>query len=265
MSVKIYNGFRFKKKYSFNELHRIFMDFRVQANSLKIQGLANHFSKECSNLLDDRAVGLSESEGTIENVVYRQCLAGAADLKKGYRNTDIDYGCDIVVMPLRSRLLGMVFSEENSIYDAWYSLDCVEDYRYWNNNDHPQVVSSRRWYKRERDWGCLSRQGVPAYLGMTAKITGDELYFPEFKDMRFPSFKCRVVRLAKRLQVAELTKSLCVDSKDAYMASIGKYMRGLDELRAFWKTSEGLKSLAVVRASVEKKLIKRIRKEHICG
>jgi len=258
MSIKIYEGFRFTKQFSLQQLHKIFMDFRVEAERLRLRGLLDYFSRECCELLDEKSVGLAHPTDPIFSTVWRRYSEDLKELEqKHLRQPEIDFSFELSVHPLRDKLIGIVFSEHNLIYEAWFAKPFVKEYGYWNNCDCPEGVTKREWHQRQRDWDrALGDNSVPALNGICATISVNRRSKIEFDALKFPPFKKRVVVVAEKLALAQ-------KSRGRKFELMSEYSRFEREQRQFWETSAGRKYFEKLKLRAEKKLIRKIVEKHL--
>lgn len=116
--------------------------------------------------------GKDAQDGYITCAILRLLERTARVEQTGRRDTSIDMGCEVVLLPHESGLYGIVFAENRAIEEAFFVSAGIERFAYWNNTDRPDDVSEEDWAARGRLWDTLlPGSGVPAEHGFTRRLS----------------------------------------------------------------------------------------------
>ncbi len=95
----------------------------------------------------------------------------------GYRDPEYDFSCHLQVLPLRGRLLALLFAEQDAYFTVLRQMAGVSPYPYWDNVDQPRGITRAQWRERGAEWReAIGPTGVPAQRGFTITC---ELALPE--------------------------------------------------------------------------------------
>jgi hypothetical protein len=174
MSTKIYKGFKLETD-SFQEALQIINAFRPCV------------AKQAEDLMDkfiDNAKAAYKGESMHIADIKIDCFDLWTNLRdkmkeKGFKNPSVDTDFNIVLIPTKGFLLGIVYTAHNEWYDAWCKRNGVQEYSYWNNSDKPDEISEEDWKKREEDWDVLD-YGPTSMQGFSIELVDPMGPMPEF-------------------------------------------------------------------------------------
>jgi hypothetical protein len=186
--------------------------------------------------------------------------------RTGRRDTEVDFGFEISVIPMESGILGYVFSEQSDFRDLWRSHPLVEDYAYWDNTDPDGSVSAEAWEQRERDWDTaltVDGRSVPfSVAGFSLDLVDPYLPHPEVAEIlrRVPPFERRLEKLAcGRVLDRRIKEEWERQGRPDRDFSL---IFGAQE---WTETPEGRSAVAAERARLEPLLPREVTDEHLRG
>lgn len=217
MSTKIYNGY-YLNKCSLDRLQAFCMRIRDRMEPVFEMLYASKVMKEAVDIIDEGALlnaGLyvrrdidKEVLRAIDNpkssrlwsamwMVHERSNKIKETMK---RDTAYDFDCQITFIPIKDKILAMVFTEQRlleEVFSGHLSIagPQVHEYGYWNNSDKPDSISEEEWDKRAQDWDEVN---IPAMIGLNAQCT--PVYLPMmqwdalFRKAQKPKYDERVSR-----------------------------------------------------------------------
>lgn len=256
MSTKIFNGYRILPMMSLLKLRFRMKEFADLIEPLTQKYMNGLLAELAVDRLDRMALGLP-----VEKFKYGNHLTWAyvkigerqGNIKKTQqRNPMYDVDCEVTFIPIRGKLLAMLFTEQQYVTDAWEALPCVRPYPYWNNTDRPKGMSSKRWNARQRDWlRALPVIGIPAENGFT--ISCHRIW-----TIDIDLFMKSLPKLGERAEVQARSR-LC----DRYLKRNEPTQNAYQVINGYadyLKTDKGKKALKREIENVKKKLKKRLAK-----
>ncbi|MBO5435375.1 hypothetical protein J6A31_06125 [bacterium] len=142
---------------------------------------------EMANMTYDDAVKHAKLSiySTAESSLWRNIsFAEKENLRSGIAYDEYDFKSEIVIFPLKNRVLMMIFGNKlqnffsTLITEPEYQSLCekynLRDYHYQNQTDRPENISAQTWAARGRVWNKLMKTGVPAEDGMNITLTNFE-------------------------------------------------------------------------------------------
>ena len=256
MSTNIHNGFRFISR-SLGRIHEQLTELRQEILAAQKQGQARWAATAALRIVDSRALGLGGlPEGPPLEAILRDFGERHQEMRRTRRrDTDIDWDFGLAVLPWKGRVYGMYYAEQPELAELLILKDWVEDYRYWDNSDHPEDVTPAQWNARRETWNGILAQdhmGRPAGCGLTFDVEAD-FFLPEEEEIvaAAPSFDERVRYHARNRVVTAHMKRLVNDISDpplewAAHSGIRTAMAAMDYAR----TPEGLKEVEEEAAAV---------------
>lgn len=253
MSTKIFNGWRMPDT-TLDEAVKKIQGFRrlisEQADALAAQKLA-HLMTNAIDLKARRAAsGKPLSEHHFHNVdqIWQEILQRQAKIKETMgRDPDVDFEVTMNIYPMNGSVLGVIYSEQQDWENAWFAIDGVEHYGYWNNTDRPDEVSEEEWQQRERDWdSVLGRWSEPADMsGASATIHGGHVAKPSMSAIltHVRSFEERLKRNAREV-VRERQIELHLADKDHTTLRPSDFLNASMKARDYLESDDGQAEMA---------------------
>lgn len=216
MSTKIYAGFMFPYGTTMENVHCKLMEFRLLANDIMHEEIASWQAKRCSQLYDEWTLGLIKKNkkdpkscvlSTIEKhgvlvAVSHELSSRTREIEKTQqRDPDVDFSMELSILPIRGKIMGIYYAENDKLISTLKSQPWFIDYHYQNQCDRPKNVSISDWRRREKDWDkALPGLGVPAMNGFSAQITLRHHAFISVEDVlkHIPSIDERARPLSER-------------------------------------------------------------------
>lgn len=174
MSTKIYNGFKFKDGIDLMKVHKLIMSFRVEVKDIVFEEIAKWSAKRVSYLYDKHCLFEKvKKDNNFVFDVYQELKDRKIKIKKtNQRDPEIDFTFNISILPMNNKILGIYYGENKRIIDAWNSKSYVVEYHYQNQTDRPNLISTKEWKQRRRDWyKVLPGYGIPSECGFSADIS----------------------------------------------------------------------------------------------
>ncbi len=137
MSIKIYYGYRFKKKH----LHEFTTTFRDQ----HYQHVLHHVRELCARMTAPTAWS-----DKIQKTLNLSCEAAEKSVRVPM--LDIECGWKLFFPPNSAYVLAYPYGENPVGGDRIKHPEWLEDYGYWDNTDRPDSVSAREWLRRKKAW-----------------------------------------------------------------------------------------------------------------
>lgn len=199
MSTKIYTGFRIRYDdvdRDVDDLH-VLTKFVEQAREQIMQQAQSiflkQFTEQAVTLYDNRSVGFSDdlqdqapAVGLWTHLVVNDRKQD--NLASSMLNTN-DGETSVTLHPIVDsngvhKLLGMVFTQNNQLCQAWFKQQhhgChVKDYHYQNQTDMPDNVDLHEWEQRKCDWEQAvlgQHDAVPSLNGFTVELVNKQYLF----------------------------------------------------------------------------------------
>lgn len=179
-----------------------------------------------------------------------------------HRDPDVDFDCELCLIPLENKMLALIFTEKKEINQLWESYDEVSFYGYWNNVDPDENCTEEEWEQRKKDWDiALPGIGIPSENGMTIKISEG---FPSLMDIdqkdiikNIPSFEERVGVVSNQIIMDEIFNILRQDNPDE------DWYKLYNRARRESKKDENQKTLSAIKEKVERNLVQCISEEDL--
>lgn len=77
-------------------------------------------------------------------------------LATNYRDPEVDFDCQIIVLPYGKRrtywVLGLLYTEQDELRKIVETQSWYENYAYWDNCDEPEHVTRTQLERRKQDW-----------------------------------------------------------------------------------------------------------------
>jgi len=267
MSTKIYTGFKFKDN-DLIKIHKHIMDFRQKADKIAKEELAKWYAKRISNVFDSLTLNKNftneymdnlKKYGILSTVHFELCERHREIERTKQRDPEIDFSFVLSILPLKNKILGIYYGENEKIINAWMNSDFVLEYHYQNQSDRPKDISYEEWRQRKRDWDKALEYDVPCMRGFMADIITktNYLYIEEDEIIKYiPKFDERAIFFAKENL---FYKKLHEHSQTTTF----NLFRNYSKTKEWMKTKQGKKSLNNEIKKVKSKLKKRIYKHDI--
>jgi len=183
MSTKIYNGYYIENR-SLMELYEFVMNLRKRMGDTLREIYYKMMADICTNLIDTAAIqkiekdllkqyGIKTDKDSPLYTAFTILMKNRSETKKTVRrNPDYNYECTLVFIPIRDKILCLLYTEQAEFKTVWENTDGIHEYSYWNNMDKPRDLTEKEWEKRRKDWDeGLGKIGVPALRGFTVECT----------------------------------------------------------------------------------------------
>lgn len=135
-------------------------------------------------------------------LAYKEGREKIKATQEGRRDTEMDVAAAVqLIVDSKSRQIhGLVFIENPSLLELFYSQPEVLRAPYYDNDDTlPEGMTRQGWAARRRLWDRLLPDGIPCHAGVSLCLVDDRhLYgFPDATDIsqHLPSLKKRVQRM----------------------------------------------------------------------
>lgn len=276
MSTRIYNGYVLPSM-TLNQLSEFNKDLTRQVRSKVDELVAIAAGDLIASYIDDWTMRFHFKKVTEDELPStRSVLSEAYDfLRKRHREIMLedandpryDFGFSVVYLPMKKKILAMLFTSQDELKDIWLKMKGVSEYAYYNNSDQPDGITDKQWEKRGKDWDSVLEEFnyVPSAAGFITEPI-DKNYILGPLDMN--SVIAKIPLINRRL--SDSTDIVCFDR---WYESIGskEYPEvtpsDIYELNTtflnYMKTPEGLKLYTSSMNELQKVLIHIIRRTHI--
>jgi hypothetical protein len=162
MSTKIYNGGVLMPTMSMTEL----LDWCRKTRSI----LCKARTRAIKELYDEQSYRKSFHE--------LQMRAWAIK-KSGRRDPLVDFSFEASFFPVEDTILVMPFQDNPTMLEAWWELEGIRKFGYWDNTDPDDSCSESEWDTRKRLWSkALPGAGIPSENSFSFTFTGYDLPLP---------------------------------------------------------------------------------------
>jgi len=266
MSTKIYTGFLFDTT-DLRKIRKYLMDFQKELEPVITAGITKWLAERVSDMID-RAEFLGSKK--VKEPLYEAKKEFEERVKKikntSLRDPSVDWNFSVTVFPLKNKMLGMYFCDNNELEKLWLAKPYVEDYHYQNQTDQPENVSNKEWEQRRKDWDItLPGLGVPCLSGFTMDVVPNHYFITVFRIGAKNVLKCipsltdRVKPIAAELVFRDFCRKKRIKEipKSHEFESYFKYID--------WrKTPEGKKAFRLMTQQI-KSQFSRLTKKTILG
>lgn len=275
MSTVIMNGYLLDFK-DLMQLQENMMEFRKKIEKKEKELLAKLQAKMIVNFIDDMSL-----EKDVENYIEERkskesyfdtdySISFYTDWKIREKQKEIqitkrrspayDFDCSVVIIPIKNKVLAMLYTEKEEYKKIWEKIKGVKRYYYWNNTDKPRNISEKQWEQRSNDWDeALSYKGIPSLNGFTVECKNEYMYV-ELKDIIrvLPSYEERVYIRAKQKTLQEKFNELIAPNKETPTYLL---INKMNEAQEWLKTEEGNMLIVKNKEYMERMLMREINKE----
>ena len=251
MSTKIYDAYKFDRKYTLDELMSITDKWRKDIIDIAEKQFAEMCFKLFAYYYDLADMDIAKYADTSKNHIEKQIYNTLADINSDkfsasllmlyitdiLRNdmNDTKSSCNnmmshhfkgnIQIFTVAKKILFMYFGSP-SYRDYIANQPNVQDYHYQNSTDRPENISAAAWDRRYKNWDkAIGPDYVPANHGISVNfINPDGLEFSIFNkylkkgmatDDSFPSIKERASTIVgKMILVNDYPKDLTKDNSN---------------------------------------------------
>jgi len=256
MLPKIDTGFIFKTP-NLNTIHNKINKFRLRIHPIILEKVYGAFAYVATNVLDLYTVGLDHTIPA--GVSPYSCATEIISLRvgtlwaTGIRDPNIDFACTIMVIPVKNKVFGILYTEHSDIANIFMDdTKFVEPYIYWEKEIKPDFINEKEWSKRNKQWSVALKNfnGIPSLNGFSAECVSRFVYLLHSVDGaldHIPDFNTRVYDMCMRL--------VAYDKKDDVV-----FAKNYDGFLKWIKTPEGMSTIEDKKNMVETSLIKNIDK-----
>jgi len=177
------------------------------------------------------------------------------------RDPEIDFGFNICLIPTKTKILALLYTEQKEMTKAWESFKCVKSYYYFNNSDRPEEISAAAWKKRDQEWdAALGADGIPGNKSLQYHPISDFFAMPAYEVIKpyIPSFDKRVSLYASDNAFVEFCESGNKEIKDKVIEK--RFISLIFDFDDYKKTAAGKKLLEKHTKQIKAKLKKRLVK-----
>lgn len=272
MSTKIYNGYCLPLMGTL-ELMAFLNKVKNKIVPIHDELWNNVLAKQATALIDFSALGdykaVKEAIRDKDAVSFRpkwEAYEGIRNrIKKinetKLRDPEIDFGFSVCLIPTKSKILALLYTEKEKMKKAWESFKCVKPYYYYNNSDRPDEITALEWKKRGTEWEqALGKDGIPGNKSLQYNPISDFSPFPGYDDIKtyVPSFSERVNSYTSDNAFEEYCKS--PDEKIQEKVKDRHFVSLIYMFEDYKKTPEGKKLIEKHATQIKSKLKKKLGK-----
>ncbi len=174
MSTKLFNGHEIVGHTLESFLPEL---FALQTElDLYAQNQANAFMTRIAVAQYDACtLGMSPAKAANNNYLFEGYKAfderQSAMVKTRRRDPAVDFGFEVCVFPVESRLLALTFTEQRAFREIWAAKPWRRDFAFWDNVDADESVSEKDWEERGRLWSlALPSYQPPSHRGYSLTL-----------------------------------------------------------------------------------------------
>lgn len=192
MSTKIYTGIQIQHM-NMIELNKYMANVRKQLIPIAHKEYYKAFAKLVEELVVYIQTGVQLADNVDDytfkartpNEIIEHANKLASQIIKNNKSartimehrSDFDFDMNIYIFPIKRKLLGMYFIENEVLKDAFLNLPEISDYAYWNNTDRPDNISSDSWNRRRSNWDeALTGLGIPSECGFKFELLQSDIH-----------------------------------------------------------------------------------------
>ncbi len=205
MSTKIHNGFRLKGM-NLKSLQKWTMDFRQKIANVNKSMIIKQRAAICAELIDiafiydsstfSKRIKSHELNLNSYPLIAARCIMDDRQReirKTKQRDPEYDYDCELVVIPVKSYVLGIPYTERKEHMKILEAMPGYEEYGYWNNTDKPKELSNYQWDTRCKNWDlALPGIGIPAHSGFIVQCESSDWHVNQSVIPHMPSLTERI-------------------------------------------------------------------------
>ena len=180
MSLKVYNGIRFKTnnlQKVIEYLHSIRETAYQNARKLNVKDPVRAILTFCEHSKD--ILCLEKEEKHWDFHASRKLADNLDERYRGY--DDPPFVFDVVVIPWKGRLYGCYYCD--GIEENERLLDEIaEEYHYQNQTDRPEEIPTREWNRRGEIWDeIFTAYDTPAEAGLVYRVINSNRILNDFE------------------------------------------------------------------------------------
>lgn len=186
-----------------------------------------------TRFIADRIVSIVDVDKVMDQGLmwkaHIEYMERAAEVRKtNRRDPVIDFETEVVLLPLRGKILGLVYCESDSMRHWIMTQPFLKDYSYWDNTDPDEDVSEEDWEAREQDWEDALGSKSPAECGLTIQLHPNLNLLQTSREEVFPHimhFESRLDLAASRELYNELVRERLKDKPEPTMGDMIEVQR----------------------------------------
>lgn len=255
---------------SISELQSFCMKVREEIQKVSEKEVYSFYAKRIINVIDGLTFGfplekIKDSDGILSFIFFEFLDKIEEAEKSDFRQPSYDFEFNFCVFPLKDKFLVTVYGEKEAYIKTFENFKEVEEYKYYNNTDRPENVSSREWKKRESDWNkaLCGYCSIPSMSGFSIEcansktlpvVTSNEI---EKVKEYYPSLEERINNVA----VCFLRRKFFNNYREEIKPN--NIIKIIREYSLWEKTEIGKKKKNNLKLLIERKIIKEIDKDLI--
>lgn len=128
------------------------------------------------------------------------------------RNPSFDFSFDLTLIPIKDKILIMIFTEQESFKKVFLSFPQIIPYPYFNNCDKPTTISNKEWKTREKEWDtALLPYDIPALQGFSVECVN---YLPLVFAENLKTYEHLIPTLEERIhKIASIHLSMLFETR----------------------------------------------------
>lgn len=216
MSTKIYDAYVMKDVPTLYELRKRVSRLR----SVVQEEFFNLYTKKVAvlacSIIDDLSLNKSVYSEEYPNSIWSEAHKQVEDRnrhiqKTKERNPSYDFHCELEIIPIKNKIMVMVFCEQPRIIEIIARQKYLKYYGYWNNTDPDERCSEKEWNQRKKDWNeALPGIGIPSENGFNVQLHAPYFLLPEDFIERLlriaPSYEDRIENKAFKMAWNKMTE-----------------------------------------------------------
>lgn len=265
MSTKIFNGFEIKTK-SLKDLKIFIDDLKSKLEPIRTQKIYQKIAKELTNIIDelyfidDKKKFLDGYFSELEINNISECYLGNLIKKliykkyseiyeKNIRNPSYDFGFSLSFIPVKNKVLGLYWTEDEDMIKTLFSYENIKEYKYYNNTDRPKTISKKSWDLRSKYWDYVYDNGTPSTTGFTWQLSNNNKFDNYEISLKYENIK-NFIDNEKRLYKMSYNFILNNKLSGFYNTNKNNNFKILMDTQSWLETDEGLEKINEVKSQI---------------
>lgn len=218
MSTRIHNGLI--SHLPLAETHQRLIEVKGEMQAIALKGTHRWLAQHAASLLDrmalsDRAITrILADHRSVYTEIRNRLDEAHAEIKKGYRQPDIDFDAEVILFPYGDHTLLFPIIESSKQTEHLKGQTWCTEYGYWDNTDGPENLSKEEFKARGKVWDeVVGKSGVPAERGLSFQLSSNFDMQVRFTldgiIEAMPSLKERVTRYVDEAMIETKIEELC--------------------------------------------------------
>ena len=199
MSIKIYDGMKFKNAPTLSEARDIIFKFkekviehyRKKYYELLAEGVVgiyddammgrkvgysfpDSFKKDVMHKIDSFSERKSSLVYRVHHAIERKSELFKEQSLRGHIYWRFDFDCNVSIIPSNDEVFVLIYTQDQEVKNMFSNMDEIEEYGYWDNVDPPDDLTAEQWDARGEEWEvALPGIGIPSKCGFSIDVVSE--------------------------------------------------------------------------------------------